>query len=81
MRWFGVMASQLLVQSAFADILLFDLDKISMESDFLARARPAVGIEQVFRNGWVVYDEMALIDAEVVVPWEKGTFRRSWARM
>jgi N-acyl-D-aspartate/D-glutamate deacylase len=55
---FGLTDRGVLAEDAFADLVLFDLDRIAMGSDFLDPARPAAGIEQVVVNGRVVYAEM-----------------------
>lgn len=49
----------ILRSGAYADIVLFDLDKISMKGNFLEPVKPPEGIQYVFVNGRSVYQKKA----------------------
>ena len=46
-------------EGAYADVVLFDLERIREGGDFLEPARPPEGIEHVLVNGTVIYERMA----------------------
>ena len=47
-----------IMEGAYADILLFDFERIKEGGDFLEPSRPPEGIEHVLVNGTVVYEKM-----------------------
>jgi len=51
-------------EGAYADIVVFDFDRIKEGDDFLEPNRPPEGIEHVLVNGTVVYEKMAHTGAQ-----------------
>jgi N-acyl-D-aspartate/D-glutamate deacylase len=51
----GLEGRGILKEGAYADVVLFDLEKIREEEDFLEPSRPPEGIEHVLVNGTLVY--------------------------
>ncbi len=56
---FGLKDRGVLSPGAYADIVVFDFEKIKMKGDFLDPAQPPEGILYVLVNGKVVYKEKA----------------------
>ena len=52
---FGLKDRGVLTPGAFADIVIFDLDSITDNTDFLKPAQPPTGIEYVLVNGTIVH--------------------------
>jgi N-acyl-D-amino-acid deacylase len=48
-----------LIPGSFADIVIFDIDRIKMTGTFLNPAQRPEGIEYVFVNGKIVYKDMS----------------------
>jgi N-acyl-D-amino-acid deacylase len=56
---FGLKDRGLLKAGAFADIVIFDIDRIRMAGDYLNPAVPPQGIDYVLVNGKVTYEGLA----------------------
>jgi N-acyl-D-amino-acid deacylase len=54
-KWFGFRDRSVLREGGFADIVVFDPDRIADTGDFVDPARPALGIEMVIVNGMVAW--------------------------
>jgi len=52
----GLKDRGILIPGAFADVVIFDFDKISMAGDYLHPAVPPEGVEYVFVNGALTYN-------------------------
>jgi N-acyl-D-amino-acid deacylase len=53
---FGLKDRGIVREGAYADLVLFDLDRVRESGDFTDPARPPEGIEHVLVNGQVVYE-------------------------
>jgi len=53
--WFGFRDRGVLRTGAYADLVVFDAERISDAADFVEPTRPAIGIEFVIVNGLVVW--------------------------
>jgi len=56
---FGLKDRGVVKQGAYADIVMFDFERIKASHDFMEPCRPPDGIERVLVNGTVVYENMA----------------------
>jgi N-acyl-D-amino-acid deacylase len=61
--WFGFRGRGVLRQGAYADLVVFDAERVRDAGDFVDPARPAIGIELVMVNGFVVWRDGAATGA------------------
>jgi N-acyl-D-amino-acid deacylase len=56
-KWFGFRDRGVLREGAYADVVVFDPDRVEDAGDFVDPARPALGIEMVLVNGMIAWQD------------------------